>query len=122
MLERQASLCKLSCFGFVNNIAHYEVYHWAKEHIERQKFKKKMEEIHDQQKITTRLWEAVHLCKTVVSWGRKYYYEVILWAKEHHIQQIAEYHRYNREMDKFHVDVINEREHEKEYQIGRAHV
>lgn len=116
MLERQAGLCKLSCFGFVNGVAHYEVYHWAKNHYEHhQELKEIVYKSEIEEQIKERLRDVDKTCKTVVSWGRQYYYEVYKWTKNHHIQQIARYHRYNTEMIEFQMAVINEREHEKEY-------
>lgn len=115
MVERQVSLCKLSCFGLVNNLTHYEVYHWTKEHIARQDFMMEMIKEKEKFNVISRKWEVATMCKTVVSWGRQYCDEIKEWTKQHHIQQIARYHRYNTEMIEFQMAVINEREHEKEH-------
>lgn len=116
MVERQASLCKLSCFGFVTLRAHYEVYHWAKNHYEHHQVLKEIvykSEIEEQ--IKERLWDADKTCKTVVSWGRQYYFEVYHWTKRHFIEQRHKKIEHESDMKEFFTEKIIEREHEKEH-------
>lgn len=116
MLERQAGLCKLSCFGFVNGVAHYEVYHWAKNHYEHhQELKEIVYKSEIEEQIKERLRDADKTCKTVVSWGRQYYFEVYHWTKRHFIEQRHKKIEHESDMKEFFTEKIIEREHEKEY-------
>ncbi len=117
MLERQAGLCKLSCFGFVTLMTHYEVYHWTKLHLDNQPIKELAFKFKTTIDIQNRIIEAHELCKGIVTKfrGVESCDEIRVWAHRHILQQVYIQVAYEMDMDLFFSERITEREHEKEH-------